>query len=77
MMQKPEAAELFPSEEKGYSYLMLFDDYNKIDLTLLPIENLDNYLNGDKLIKVLIDKDTRIKQNIVPTNVNYHVKKLP
>lgn len=25
--------ELFPSEEKGFSYLMLFDDYNKVDLT--------------------------------------------
>lgn len=46
---------------------MLFDDYNKIDLTLLSIEDLDDYLNGNKLIKVLIDKDTRIKQNIVPT----------
>lgn len=56
MMQKPEDMELFPPEEKGFSYLMLFDDYNKIDLTLLPLEELDNYLKGDKLIKVLIDK---------------------
>ncbi|MGF7143590.1 hypothetical protein HNQ56_002017 [Anaerotaenia torta] len=35
MMQKPEDMELFPAEIEGYSYLMLFDDYNKIDLTLL------------------------------------------
>ncbi len=75
MTQKSEDMELFPPEEKGYSYLMLFDDYNKMDLTLLPIEDLDDYLNGNKLIKVLIDKDTRIKQNIVPTDVDYHVKK--
>ena len=27
MMQKPEDMELFPPEEKGFSYLMLFDDY--------------------------------------------------
>ena len=52
-MQKPEDMELFPPEEKGFSYLMLFDDYNKIDLTLLPLEELDNYLKGDKLIKVI------------------------
>lgn len=33
MMQKPEDMELFPAEEEGYSYLILFDDYNKMDLT--------------------------------------------
>ena len=75
MMQKPEDMELFPAEEKGYSYLMLFDDYNKIDLTLLPLEDLDSYLNDDKLIKVLIDKDVRIKQAIIPTDIDYHIKK--
>ncbi|HEI8284600.1 TPA: aminoglycoside 6-adenylyltransferase, partial [Enterococcus faecium] len=75
MMQKPEDMELFPPEEKGFSYLMLFDDYNKIDLTLLPLEELDNYLKGDKLIKVLIDKDCRIKRDIVPTDIDYHVRK--
>ena len=75
MMQKPENMELFPPEEKGYSYLMLFDDYNKIDLTLLSLEDLDDYLNGDKLIKVLIDKDCRIKRDIVPTDIDYHVRK--
>lgn len=75
MMQKPENMELFPPEEKGYSYLMLFDDYNKIDLTLLPLEDLDDYLNGANLIKVLIDKDCRIKRDIVPSDIDYHVRK--
>jgi len=75
MMQKPEDMELFPPEEKGFSYLMLFDDYNKIDLTLLPLEDLDDYLKGDKLKKVLLDKDCRIKRDIVPTDVDYHVRK--
>ncbi|MDF2804384.1 MAG: aminoglycoside adenylyltransferase [Anaerocolumna sp.] len=74
MLQKPEDMELFPPEQKGYSYLMLFDDYNKIDLTLLPLEDLDDYLNGDKLIQVLIEKDGRIKRDIVPTDIDYHVK---
>ena len=32
MMQKPEDMELFPAEEEGYSYLILFDDYiNRIN----------------------------------------------
>lgn len=75
MMQKPEDMELFPPDEKGYSYLMLFNDYNKIDHTLLTLDDLDEYLNGDKLIKVLIDKDDRIKRDIVTTDIDYHVKK--
>ena len=63
MMQKAGGYGIIPHlAEKGFSYLVLFDDYNKIDLTLLPLEELDNYLKGDKLIKVLIDKDCRIKR---------------
>lgn len=75
MMQKPEDMELFPPEERGFSYLMLFDDYNKVDLTLLPLEEFENYLGWDKLIKVLMDKDNRVKHKIVPTDIDYHVKK--
>ena len=30
MMQKPEDMELFPPEEKGFSYIMLFDDGVKL-----------------------------------------------
>lgn len=75
MMQKPEDMELFPPQEKGYSYLMFFDDYNKVDLTLLPLEELDDYLNNDKLIQVLMDKDGRIEREIVPTDIDYHIKK--
>ena len=50
IMQKPEDMELFPKEEKGYSYLMLFWDGVKIDLTLLPLEVLDEYFTLDKLV---------------------------
>ena len=35
ILQKPEDMELFPAVEKGFSYLMLFTDDVKIDLTLL------------------------------------------
>ena len=35
IMQKPEDMELFPPEEAGYSYLILFEDFAKMDLTLL------------------------------------------
>ena len=48
IMQKPEDMELFPKEEKGYSYLMLFWDGVKIDLTLLPLEVLDEYFTWER-----------------------------
>ena len=43
ILQKPEDMELFPAVEKGFSYLLLFTDDVKIDLTLLPLELIDEY----------------------------------
>jgi len=75
IMQKPEAMELFPPEfGNWFSYLMLFEDGNRIDLTLVPLAELDLYLQSDKLLTVLLDKDARVPQIPVPTDVDYHVK---
>ena len=74
MMQKPEDMELFPPEEKGFSYIMLFDDGVKIDLTLLPVSMLEEYLTRDKLVKIMLDKDNMIKTEIVPTDEDYYIK---
>ena len=73
IMQKPEDMELFPAEEKGFSYLMLFNDDVKIDLTLLPLDLLDEYFTWDKLIKLLLDKDCRIEHLPIPTDIDYHL----
>ncbi|UXU51990.1 aminoglycoside 6-adenylyltransferase [Staphylococcus arlettae] len=55
--QFPEAQDLYPSElEERYPILMLFDDYNRIDLTLISKNKLSEYLSEDSLIKVLLDK---------------------
>ncbi|HCU33054.1 MAG TPA: aminoglycoside adenylyltransferase, partial [Ruminococcaceae bacterium] len=67
ILQKPEDMELFPAVEKGFSYLMLFTDDVKIDLTLLPLDLIDEYFTWDKLVKLLLDKDNRIKHPPVPT----------
>lgn len=75
MMQKPEDMELFPAVEKGYSYLMLFCDDVKIDLTLLPLDLIDAYFTWDKLVKLLLDKDNRICKPPVPTDVDYHLQR--
>ncbi len=74
MMQKPENMELFPPEEKGFSYLMLFDDGIKIDLTLLSISEIEEYFNNDKLVKVILDKDNRINWQVIPTDEDFYIK---
>lgn len=75
IMQKPEDMELFPAEEKGFSYLMLFSDDVKIDLTLLPLDLIDEYFTWDKLVKLLLDKDNRIAQPPIPTDIDYHIRR--
>lgn len=75
IMQKPEDMELFPAAEKGYSYLMLFHDDVKIDLTLLPLHLSDEYFTWDKLVKLLLDKDNRISRPPVPTDADYHLQR--
>ena len=72
MMQKPEDMELFPAEEEGYSYLILFDDYTKMDLTLLELDQLEGYLKEDGLrtvcwirIAVWREKSFRRIRNII------------
>lgn len=75
IMQKPEDMELFPAEESGFSYLMLFCDDVKMDLTLLPLDYTDEYFTRDKLVKLLLDKDGRISQPPVPTDIDYHLRR--
>lgn len=76
-MQKPEAMELFPPElGNWFSYLMLFEDGNRIDLTLIPIEEAEEYFkNSDGLVEVLLDKDSRVKSKVKPTDEAYWIKK--
>ncbi|MFS0723192.1 aminoglycoside 6-adenylyltransferase [Paenibacillus sp. 1P07SE] len=77
ILQKPEDMELFPPEYGNwFSYLMLFEDGNKIDLTLIPIDELDDYFTGsDGLVEVLMDKDKRISREVVPTDQRYWIRK--
>jgi len=63
IMQKPDAMELIPPEKwKSFAYLMLFEDGNRIDLTLVPLEHFQTSLESDRMRALLMDKD-----GIVPT----------
>src|SRR5699024_8646725 len=58
ILQKPEAMSLYyPQLGTWFSYLMLFEDGTRIDLTLIPLEELNLYLSSDSLIKILLDKE--------------------
>jgi aminoglycoside 6-adenylyltransferase len=76
IMQTPDAMSLFPSAFKDrFGYLMLFEDANRIDLTLMPLNALNNYLHSDTLIKILLDKDGQTANLPEPKDQHYWVKK--
>lgn len=77
MMQKPEDMELFPPDlEIGFSYLVLFADGNKLDLTIFSLEEIDAYFRqSDGLMQVVFDKDARIEHKIVPSDRQYWIRK--
>ncbi|EPY09236.1 aminoglycoside 6-adenylyltransferase [Paenibacillus alvei TS-15] len=77
MMQKPENMELFPPElGNWFSYLILFKDGNKLDLTLIPLNEVEAYFtDSDGLVEVLLDKDSLIPNEVVPNDVQYWIKK--
>lgn len=76
IMQKPEDMELFPPQlGNWFSYLMLFEDGNRIDLTLIPINETDKYfIDSDGLVEVLLDKDEHIKGDVIPSDQKYWIK---
>ncbi|MFD2045497.1 aminoglycoside 6-adenylyltransferase [Ornithinibacillus salinisoli] len=75
IMQTPEDMAMFQSElGNRYSYLMLFKDGNRIDLTLVPVEEMDNYCTEDKLTVILLDKDHVLPYMPFPTDEDYWVK---
>lgn len=75
IMQKPDTSTLFPVSQKGFAYLMQFTDGNRIDLKILSVDDLDYYLSSDKLLKILLDKDQKIKNPPLPTDLDYQVQK--
>lgn len=77
IMQKPEAMTLFPPDLGGwFSYLMLFTDGNRIDLTLIPLTDIQKYIEGEKGLSVLLlDKDNLFPQLPAPADTYYHVRK--
>ncbi|WP_059104810.1 aminoglycoside 6-adenylyltransferase [Shouchella shacheensis] len=75
IMQMPEATALFPAEEEGFSYLMQFEDGNRIDLTLLAAEDMSEASEFDSLSVILLDKDERFPVLPDPNDSDYITRK--
>lgn len=60
---------------RRYAWLMLFDDGNRIDLTIEIKENAEKNFLEDKLTLILLDKDGMFPEIPPPTDIDYHVKK--
>ncbi|MBF0812829.1 aminoglycoside 6-adenylyltransferase [Staphylococcus saprophyticus] len=74
--QFPEAQDLYPSQfEERYPILMLFDDYNRMDLTLISKHKLSEYLSEDSLVKVLLDKNNLLSDNDSPSDSSHWTNK--
>lgn len=58
IMQTPEEMQLFPAEMgERFTFLMLFEDGNRIDLTLCPVEAIDDWLSEEPMVDVLFDPE--------------------
>ena len=80
IMQKPEAMPMFPpvwlDGSNRFSYLMVFEDGNKMDLGIVPINELKQYfIKTDSLTKILMDKDNICPIISEPSDIDFHVKK--
>lgn len=76
IMQTPENMSMFPPGLGGrFSYLMLFTDGNRIDLTLVSNDEKDTYYKEDKLTVILMDKDNDLAELLPPTDKDYWVKR--
>lgn len=76
ILQTPETMTLVPPQGGGrFAYLMLFADGNRIDLTLVPMEEKELFLQEDKLTRILLDKEGVLPELPPPTDEDYLIKK--
>lgn len=75
IMQLPDTMSLIPGKQMTrFAYLMLFADGNRIDLTLVPLDEAEAYAREDKLTVILLDKDGRMPALPPPTDEDYRVR---
>lgn len=67
IMQTPEEMTLFPPElGERFTFLMLFEDGNRIDLTLCPVAAIDEWLANEPMVKILEDSNHLLEDKVMP-----------
>lgn len=59
--------------ENEFAYLMLFEDGNRIDLTLMTLEKAKKWVDGDSLSIILLDKDNQFAGILPSDDRDYHI----
>ena len=75
ILQMPDQMTIGERAPVGFTYLMLFRDGNRIDLTLFPAENIGTNFPVDSLTVVWIDKDKSFLNIPEPTDSQYHIRR--
>lgn len=75
MMQMPDGMVMPPAGNKreSFSYLMLFTDGNRIDLTLTPVSLIEESLAKKEPRKILLDKDDRLSRLLMNTENPFRI----
>jgi aminoglycoside 6-adenylyltransferase len=77
ILQMPDgmAFEEEKSSNVAFHYLMLFKDRNRIDLTIFPVDKLENEFKQDSLTILLLDKDNLFTNLPAPGDTDYHIER--
>lgn len=59
----------------GFTYLMMFSDGNRIDLTIFPVKHLNTDFKTDSLTIVWLDKDNSFSKIKKSNDKDYHILK--
>ena len=76
ILQTPDQMEIVKdhSNDPSFTWLMLFKDKNRIDLTLFPIDRIEGEFEPDSLTVSLLDKDDLFSTLPAPGNTDYLIR---
>jgi len=58
-----------------FHYLMLFENGNRMDLTLFALDKIETEFENDSLTVLLLDKDNIFKNLALPSDKDYLIKR--
>lgn len=76
LQQLPDEMELGKEEEKiGFTFLMVFENGERIDLTLFPLTQFENHYQTDSLSVVWMDKDDLFENIPQASDIDYRIRR--